>query len=365
MCKVYNIMSVQHITNVRIAGISAAVPKRTLDIKNSPAFPNEKAREDFVQKVGIEHVRRHDGNMTCADMCQKAAEELMQKLGWAPDEIDLLVFSAQSREYIQPATACVLHGKMGLPPECACFDVALGCSGWVYGLSVVAGLVQGGGFKKALLLCGDSEPTGEEHPTRADLPMFGDAGTATAFVFDEEAPEIVTEMCTDGTGYEAIIFRSGGMRQPITAEALEYKVDPFGHCHRSMDMEMDGVSVFLFAIARATQAVKSMLQRTASNVDIIDYFVFHQANKIINEQIRRKCKISKEKCPLSLNDFGNTNSGTIPLTMVTRIREQLVKDSPCKIIACGFGVGLSWGAVSFETRRLVIPPLIELKETGI
>ncbi len=298
--------------------------------------------------------------MTCADMCQKAAEELMQKLGWAPDEIDLLVFSAQSREYIQPATACVLHGKMGLSSKCACFDIALGCSGWVYGLAVVAGLIRGGGFQKALLLCGDSEPTGEEHPTRADLPIFGDAGTATAFVFDQDAPEIVAEMCTDGTGYEAIIFRSGGMRQPVTAEDLEYRVDPFGHKHRGIDMEMDGVSVFLFAIARATQAVKAMLQRTASRVDLIDYFLFHQANKMINEQIRRKCKIPVEKCPLSLQDFGNTNSGTIPLTMVTRIREQLMESSSRKIIACGFGVGLSWGAVSFETRRLVIPPLIEM-----
>lgn len=353
-------MAINHIQHVRVVGISAAVPGNVIDVSQSNAFSNAEEKEKFMRNVGVTSVHRHDGSMTCADLCQAAAEKLLQNLGWDPKEVDLLIYASGARDYPLPATACVLHGEMGLKEECSCFDIPHGCSGWVYGTSVVGGLMQGGGYKKALLLSGDAEPSGPECPSRADLPMFGDAGTATAFLYDEASPEIVTDTRTDGTGYEAIIWRSGGHRHPVDSAALELKTDPFGRTHRAVDMEMDGVSTFVFAISRVPRIVQDMLIRTSQRMDDVDYFVFHQANLMINEQIRKKCQIPMDKCPFCIQEFGNTSPGSIPLTMVTRIREQLMEDAPRKIIACGFGVGLSWGAVSFETRSLAIPLLIEL-----
>ncbi len=151
-------MSIQRITKVRIAGISAAVPQNVSETTDSPAFPNREECERYMENVGVERVRRHPNGVVCSDLCQKAGEELMDALGWERSEVDLLVYVSQSQDYVLPATACVLHGKMGLSQSCASFDVSLGCSGWTYGLSIVAGMMQSGAFRKALLLAGDASP---------------------------------------------------------------------------------------------------------------------------------------------------------------------------------------------------------------
>ena len=249
---------------------------------------------------------------------------------------------------------------MGLQKDCTCFDISLGCSGWTYGLSVVAAMMQGGGFKKVLLLAGDAKsmaPISKAHGT----PLFGDAGTATALVFEEGAPEMVIDTRSDGTGWESIIIRAGGARNPFSEESLKIKMDPFGHSHSELDAEMDGAAVFIFGISQVPKAIKSILNITDQTVDDVDFFIFHQANLMMNEQIRRKCRIPEEKCPYCLRDFGNNSSASIPLTIVTEIREQLLHASrPQKIVACGFGVGLSWGTVSIQLDSTVIPNLIEI-----
>ena len=358
-------MATQHIQNVTVRGIASAVPKRILEVRDSKAFPSVKEAEKFIAAVGVERVRHHLGTMCCSDMCQASGEKLMAELGWKPEDIDMLIFLSQSMDYILPATACVLHGKMRLRQDCACFDIGLGCSGWPYGLSVACGMMQSGGFKKVLLLMGDARgiaispqrvPENESKAT----PLFGDAGTATALEYDSSAAAMTIDTYTDGTGYEAIIRRAGGTREPVKKEHSQYTVDEFGQAHRAIDTTMDGAAVFVFGISQAPRAVKGMLQRTGQSVEDVDYFLFHQANLMMNEQIRKKCKIPPEKCPYSLHDFGNNSSASIPLTMVTQIREQLTDGASHKIIACGFGVGLSWGTVSLTLQNCVIPPLIEM-----
>ena len=358
-------MASQCISNVRICGIAAAVPQRVLDVKTSKAFAKEEEIEKFISSVGIERVHRCAGNMTCSDMCQAAADKLLAQLGWKSNEIDLLVFLSRSMDYFSPATSCVLHGKMGLKTDCACFDIAMGCSGWVYALSVAGSMVQCGAYRKALLLMGEEAanlaPTQRDEFEKYVTPLFGDAGTVNALEFDQSWPEMSIATSTDGTGYESIICRAGGYRIPLEPKHLDFVVDSFGQKHRLIDREIDGAAVFVFGITKAPQAVRAMLQRTGKSVEDIDYFLFHQANLMMNEQIRKKCKIPLGKCPYSLRNFGNISSASIPLTMVTQIREQLTNGAPHKIIACGFGVGLSWGTASFVLQNPVIPKLIEME----
>lgn len=321
-----------------------------------------------MENVGVHRLRLHGGSMTCSDLCQGAAEQLLRDVGWRADEIDLLVYVSQSMDYVLPATSCVLHGKMGLRTDCHCFDIALGCSGWVYGLSVVANMVQSGVYRKALLLAGDARGMTKRKISEAaraksrahETPLFGDAGTATALSYDETADEMVIETCTDGTGYEAIIKRAGGSRCPVTHSALRRKEDAFGHVHRAVDTEMDGAAVFVFGISRIPKAVKGMLRHTGQTVDTVEYFLFHQANLMMNEQIRRKCGIPPEKCPYSLRDFGNNSSASIPLTIVTQIRDHLMQPGSHPLLACGFGVGLSWATAHLQLQDTVISPLLEL-----
>ncbi|MBQ7023320.1 MAG: ketoacyl-ACP synthase III [Akkermansia sp.] len=346
-------MAVQHIQHVRIAGVSAAVPKQIRETRGLPCFENEEECERYIENVGVERTRKHDGSITCSDLCLRAAERLMADLGWVAEDVDLLVFLSQSQDYVLPATACVLHGKMGLKQSCACFDISLGCSGWTYGLSVVGSMMQSGGFKRALLLMGDDpdNPMGK--------PLFGDAGTATALEFDIGAAEMLIDTRTDGTGYEAIIKREGAKRHPFNEHSLIPVADRHGNIHRPIDTEMDGPAVFVFGITKVPRAVKDILKLANRAVDDVDCFLFHQANLMMNEQIRKKCKIPAEKCPYSIRDFGNNSSASIPITMVTAAREQL-NDSEAEIVACAFGVGLSWATLHMKLQRPVISPLVEV-----
>lgn len=351
-------MAVQHIRCVSISGIAAAVPQRVVEVGDCPNFKSTDDREKYIKNVGVERIRCHHGDMTTSDLCQAAALRLMSDLHWHPEDVDLLVFVSQNMDYVLPATSCVLHGKLGLRTDCTCFDVGMGCSGWVYGLSVVAGMMQGGAFKKAILLAGDVK---DEASRAYEAPLFGDAGTATALVYDEASKEMIIDTCTEGKGYEAIIRRAGGSRCPVTADALLYREDSFGHVHRAIDTEMDGAAVFVFGISKVPKAVKNMLNLAELAVDDVDYFLFHQANLMMNEQIRRKCKIPEEKCPYSLRDYGNNSSASIPLTMVTQLRERLASPGEHRLVACGFGVGLSWATAFINwPSDAIISSLVEV-----
>lgn len=353
-------MSIQKIHNVRISGCAAAVPQQIMETAGHPYFKSEEECHSFMKNVGEERRHIHDGSITCSDLCEKAAEQLMKDLGWKYEDIDMLVFLSQSQDYVLPATACVLHGKMGLKQSCTCFDISLGCSGWTYGISIVGGMMESGAFRKVLLLMGDARPVGAPaiglHPS---APLFGDTGTATALEYDENASEIVVDTRTDGTGYEAIIKRGGMSREYLTEESLKYKEDKNGNIHTAVELEMDGAAVFVFGITQVPRAVKNILKTCSITSDDVDYFLFHQANLMMNEQIRKKCKLPAEKVPYSLRDFGNNSSASIPLTMVTAAREQLhlaEKD----IVACAFGVGLSWATLHTKLQNPVISPLVEV-----
>lgn len=349
-------MAIQHIKNVRIAGISAAVPKAVKEMSASAEFTDAEAAEKFMQNVGIERRHVHETPMCTSDLCQAAAEKLLSETQTDLSEIDMLVFISQNQDYVLPATACVLHGKLGLNTSCCCFDISLGCSGWAYGLSVVGSMMQNGGFRKALMLAGDIKFASGKDESK---PLFGDAGTATLLEYNETASEMIVETRTDGTGYEAIIRRGGASRHPFDAHSYDVIEDKHGNRHTILDTEMDGAAVFVFGITKVPKAVKDMLKLTGKTVQDVDYFLFHQANLMMNEQIRKKLKIEPAQCPYSLRDFGNNSSASIPLTIVTQIREAVQAEEK-DIIACGFGVGLSWGTVSVRLQKPVIPALVEL-----
>ena len=199
--------------NVRIAGISAGVPKKKickLDLKNLSKDYDAAA---YVETTGV--LERRLDSLTTADLCLPAAEKLISELGWVKEEIEAIIFVSQNTDYIEPATACILQDKLGLSKECYAEDVALGCSGWVYGLSNVASLVASGAIRKALLLAGDAKRRYE--PTES---LFGYAGTATAVEYSEGAEGFKFHFGTDGSGYDAIIIPDGGARNQISERSF-------------------------------------------------------------------------------------------------------------------------------------------------
>ena len=339
--------------NVRIAGISAGVPKRkvcNLDIKDISADYDSAA---FVETTGVLE-RRLDEALTTSDLCVAAAEKLVSDLGWDKSEVGGVIFVSQTTDYYLPATACIIQDRLGLSKECYAEDIVLGCSGWVYGLSSLVSLMANGGIKKALLLAGDAK----RHVETND-PLFGFAGTATALEYQEGADGFKFHFGTDGSGFDAIIIPDGGSRNQVTENSFKDEVIDGKHYNR-MQTRMKGMDVFSFGISTAPKSVKKLAEHFGFDYLSADYFVFHQANMKMNNMIAKKLKLPAEKVPSCMYHFGNTSSASIPLTIVTQLKGKC--EDKTKFICCGFGVGLSWGTVAFETEKMVMSDLVEVGE---
>jgi 3-oxoacyl-[acyl-carrier-protein] synthase-3 len=344
--------------NVRIAGISAGVPKTTVINDNSRMQSGDYEAVDFVETTGV--YERRFGKFTTSDLCYPAAKQLIADLNWDKKEIDALIFVSQTADYILPATACILQDRLGLSKECYALDISLGCSGWTYGLSVVAGLLSQNGIKKALLLVGDAGRRAKAIQEMGD-PLFGHAGTVTAVEYAEREPGFQFHTGTDGSGFDAIITPDGGSRNPFNEDSLKVERGEDGVLRHRCSTVMKGMDVFAFGITTAPKTVKKLSEYFSINLDEIDYFVFHQANKKMNETICKKLKLEKERVPFCMHKFGNTSSASIPLTIVTQIADK-VRGGKTRFVACGFGVGLSWATAAFITDNIVISNLVEVEE---
>lgn len=343
--------------NVRIAGISAGVPKNKLSNLHpdeSDGFSKDYSPADFVETTGVEE-RRVSDKFTTSDLCFCAAEKLIADLSWNKDEIEALIFVSQTADYILPATSCILQDRLGLSKECYASDIALGCSGWVYGLSSVVSLMSSGMIKKALLLVGDAKKRAEGPRD----PLFGHAGTATALEYSEDAKGFDFHFGTDGSGYDAIITPDGGSRNQVSPKSFDLQEIDGKMMHR-MQTRMKGMDVFSFGISTAPKSIKKLAEHFGFNYLDYDYFVFHQANMKMNNMIAKKLKLAPEKVPSCMRYFGNTSSASIPLAIVTELRGKF-ESKPTKFICCGFGVGLSWGTVAFETDNIVVSDLVEVE----
>ena len=352
-------MSIFQVPDISIEGISACVPEDVFYNKDYD-WLTLKERETLIKTVGVEKKHHAKKGTTTSDLCFEASKRLMTDLNWDPEEVDLLVFISQSRDYIIPATAGLLQDKLGLPKSCIAFDISLGCSGYVYGLSVVGSMMSNGAAKKALLLTGDISTLNTSYKDKSAYPIFGDAGTATALEFKKGNGSMKFNLQTDGDGYEAIIIPDGGIRNLVEIESFEYHEISEGIYRNNLNIILDGVKVFNFSLREVKPNILKLTKDIAVELGDIDYFVFHQANRLMNETIRKQLKLEPEKVPYSLKDYGNTSSASIPLTIVTELAEE-VNNNKLTMLLSGFGVGLSWGSVLLETNNIVCPPMLIYK----
>lgn len=352
-------MAFQKIENVKISGISACVPDHVVDNSKLELLGNADEIAKFIETTGIAKRYTIGGKKICtSDLCFEAAEKVIADLNWNKNEIDCLIFVTQTPDYILPATSCVLQHRLGLSTECFTLDISLGCSGWVYGLATISQLLSSGNFKKGLLLVGDTVTVTKSNRDKSTYPLFGDAGTATALEFDNSASPMYFHTATDGSGYKAIMIEDGGFRNFFTPESLEMKECEPGIYRNKLQSYLNGADVFIFGITKAPKSINGLLSHFSLNKEDVDYLILHQANMLMNDKIRKKVGIDEPKVPYSIDEYGNTSSASIPLTMVARLQEEVV-GSKQRFLACGFGVGLSWGSVFFETNNIVCPAIIK------
>lgn len=345
------------IKNVNIAGVSMAVPEHTVKTADFDLFTQEEA-EIFDKTVGIKSRHIAPDMMCASDMCQSAGEKLLEELGWQKESVDALIFESVTGDYRTPPTSCLLQERMGLSEDCFCLDIPMGCCGCMYAIVVASNLLTTGQIKRALLLVGDTALRMGSMKDKSRVPLFGDGGTAMALEYDVNAHDIIVDFHTFGKGSEALMTPHGGFRHPATLDSFKYEDFGNGIVRAPIHTMINGMNVFSFAISRPPKSVEQFMAdyHIDRNSDI-DYFLIHQANKMIVDRVVKKLKLPLDKVPYNLEEFGNLGGASIPSLMVTRIAEKL-RTEENSLLCSSFGLGLSWGTMLLRTKPMVVPELI-------
>ncbi len=345
------------IDDISVRGIVSCVPPNKVDNLEDINIEKEHA-EKIITSTGIRYRRITEESVTSSDLCEAAARSLIEDLQIDPSEIEILIFVTQTPDFILPATATLLQDRLGLSNATMAFDINMGCSGYVYGLSVVASLLANvpGDNGKGLLLVGDTISKVANPKDLSTYPLFGDAGSAT-LVEKKKGKSISFDLFTDGKGASAIEITHGGFRNPYDTSVSDEITRDGVNFHRKTDLYLNGMDVFSFGITRIPKAIKAFCEKEELQDSDIDFYIFHQANKFMNEKIRKKIGATEEKVPYTLHDFANVSSATIPLTITQSMAE---RHTGSNILCCGFGVGLSWGIAYFKLDRDVLLKTIAL-----
>ncbi len=302
------------------------------------------AMQKVMSGAGIRNRRVAPAGVCGSDLAFAAAARLFEKYQIDPQSIDLLIFCTQSPDHWLPTTACILHDRLKLKSQCAAFDINLGCSQYVYALSVAHSMLLSGCAKRALVLTGDTMSHNVHPMDRSVVPLMGDGGSATLVgEASEGAGFLGFELGTDGSGHKYLMIPAGGARQPWTPETAIESTDTEGNVRTPLNLHMNGVAIFHFAISTVPKAVQSLLTKLSLNMTDIDLFLFHQANKYMIDYLLKKMKIPADKTHLYIEEVGNTSGSTVPLVLADAWRAGKLKPG-AKVLAIGFGVGLSWAA---------------------
>ena len=350
-------MAYWEIENVAIKGVTGTVPDHPVRTSEFDFFTPKDA-ELFDDTVGIKNRYLAPDDVCASDLCCEAAERLMSALCWETDSIDILIFASVTGDYKTPPTSGILQDRLGLPTSTFVIDLPMGCCGTLYSFVVAGNLLTAGTARRALLLIGDTASRMGSLKDKSRVPLFGDAGMAMALEYDPTAPKIAIEMNTLGSNYKALMTPHGGYRHPITQEeSFEYEDFGNGIIRAPKDALINGMDVLTFAISRPPVSIKKMLELQGLDKDNdVDYYLIHQANKLIVDRIVKKLKLPIEKVPYDLQEFGNLGGASIPMLMTFNLAEEL-QEKPLTLVCSAFGLGLTWGTMVLRTNRMTVLPV--------
>jgi len=314
----------------RLAGLVAAIPAHMETEADLALRFGEDAVRRIVQATGIKRRPVAPPDMTMADLAEAGARRLLGRLGWEPSSVGLLIVVTQTGDHPLPANACLLQHRLGLSTGAAAFDVNLGCSGYVYGLSIAASMLGAGVAERALLVAGDTTTHMISPDDRSVAPLFGDAVVVTALEHGSDGTRMVFDLGTDGAGAPYLTSATGGARTPGPPK-----------------LAMDGTQVMAFSLRTVHRTVASTLNAIGWPVSGVDAFVLHQANAMMLRTLGQKIGATPEQMVQAIEDCGNTSSASIPLAMVHKLQA-----AECtafgKLVLCGFGVGWSWATCAWN-----------------
>ncbi|MDI1335919.1 MAG: ketoacyl-ACP synthase III [Lacunisphaera sp.] len=326
-----------------ITQIASHLPRTVLANEGLAQLYPDWTAEKIFEKTGIRERHVVDEGECASDLAFAAAERLF---AGRAREADYLLFCTQTPDYLLPTTACVLQHRLGLPTTCAALDFNLGCSGYIYGLSLANSLLQSGAANRVVLLTADTYSRLIHPQDKSTRTIFGDAGTATLLSKESGSRLHSFVLGSDGSGAEQLMVKTNGARFP-RADGLPTTTDESGNVHDPACLYMNGPEIFNFTLKAVPKLVREVLEKAKLSLDQIDLVVFHQANAFMLEHLRRKLGIAPEKFVLHLEHCGNTVSSTIPLALEGVITTGRLKPG-MKVLLAGFGVGYSWGGCILE-----------------
>ncbi len=331
------------IHNVKIEAIATAVPDQLVSIKEIMPTLTQKELDAIYNVTGIRSLRLVK-NETASDLCQIAANKLFSD--YDKNKIEAIIFVSQTPDYILPATSSVIQHQLGLANSLLCLDISSGCTGYIHGLITASSLISSGAAKSILLLVGDTSSKLVNKKDRTTSVIFGDAGSAT-IIEKCDTGSIYFDLNNDGEKFENLIIRNGGFRNP-KKNSENFDLD---------FIQMKGLEVFDFAIREIPKLVKLILNDNNLTMSDIDFIAAHQANQLITKTIGKKLGVDESKIPFLCKDFGNTGPASIPLML--SLFDSIDECGMEKVMMCGFGTGLSWGAALCDLSKTKIHKLLQ------
>lgn len=351
-------MAFWEIKNVIVRGVTGTVPNNPVKTADFAVLSAEDA-EVFDNTVGIKNRYIGPDSICASDLCFDAAERLIAGLGWEKNSIDVLVFASVTGDYRTPPTSSILQHRLGLPISTFVLDIPMGCCGSVYAINVAGNLLSSGTVKRALLLIGDTALRMGSLKDKSRVPLFGDCGTAMALEYDPDAEDIIIDFNTLGEKYMALMTPHGGYRHPITEESFIEEDFGNGIVRAPKDTLINGMDVLSFAISRPPISIKNLMEKYQLTTENVDYFLIHQANKLIVDRIVKKLKLPVEKVPYDLQEFGNLGGASIPMLMTYNLAEEL-RSRPLVLVCSAFGLGLTWATMILKTNCVTVLPIFYL-----
>ncbi|MDP8219829.1 MAG: ketoacyl-ACP synthase III [Candidatus Stygibacter frigidus] len=323
----------------KIELIEYYLPRKIISNKDLEEKFHKWKESKVFRKTGIRNRHVAEATETALDLAIEAGNKLCGS--YDKTKIDFLIYCTQSPEYYLPSGACIIQTKLGLQSSIGAVDINLGCSGYIYGLSLAKGLIYSETARNVLLITAETYSKYINERDLANLTIFGDAATATLISNSEDENILKFSLGTDGTGAENLIVKNGGLKNRYNIK-LPGKEDDSGNIRSDNNLYMNGPEIFNFTISHVPITFKDTLARNNLSIDDLDLVIFHQANKYILKYLQEICGISEDKFYLDLEETGNTVSSTIPIALKKAQENKKISKGNI-VLLLGFGVGYSWG----------------------
>jgi 3-oxoacyl-[acyl-carrier-protein] synthase-3 len=327
-----------------ITAIEYSLPRKILDNEQLAKEFTDWTAEKILAKTGIRE-RHIAADEECAsDFAVEAANRLLDSGACNRSDIDYLLYCTQSPDYLLPTTACLLQHRLGLKLSCGATDFNLGCSGYVYGLGLAKGLVESGQARRLLFITADTYSRFIHPRDKSVRTLFGDGASATLIsAIESDFPAIGPFVYgTDGSGVNNLIVPTGGLRKAHVQGAVLI-IDESGNARTINNLYMNGAEIFNFTLRVVPDTVGKILAQSELNMEDIDLFIFHQANKFLLDHLQKKLKVPAERFWVAMDDVGNTVSCSIPIALKRALAAGKIRAGH-RLMLVGFGVGYSWGA---------------------